>query len=83
MDKSVTFLHLNICYAIYVLLGIKYWLMWFESLLVLKKRPNISGIQIVKQYYFFCNILKQTNLFGECVSLHTHLHNIQSESEVD
>ncbi len=32
---------------------IKYWLMWFEILLVfiysyLKKRPNISGIQLVK-----------------------------------
>ncbi len=34
MDKSVKFLHLNICYVIYVLLWIKYWLMWFTSLLV-------------------------------------------------
>ncbi len=35
-----------------VILWIKYWLMWFESLLVFilfkfKKRPNISGIQVV------------------------------------
>ncbi len=42
----------NICYVIYVLLWIKYCLMWFESLLVFivfkkKKRPNISGIQVV------------------------------------
>ncbi len=49
MNKSVKFLSLNICY---VLLWIKYWLMWFESLLVFilfkfKKRPNISGIRVV------------------------------------
>ncbi len=50
--KIVKFLSLNICYVIYVLLWIKYWLKWFESLLVLilfklKKYPNISGIQVV------------------------------------
>ncbi len=28
-------IHLNICYVLYVLLWIKYWLMWFESHLVL------------------------------------------------
>ncbi len=33
------------------MLWIKYWLMWFESILVFflfkfKKRPNISGIQV-------------------------------------
>ncbi len=43
---------LNICYVIYVLLWIKYWLTWFEILLVFilfkfKKRPNIPGIQVV------------------------------------
>ncbi len=53
MDKSVQFLSLNICYVIYVLLWINYWLMWFESILVFilfkfKKRPNISGIQVVQ-----------------------------------
>ncbi len=42
-----------ICYVLYVLLWIKYWLMWFESLLVFilfkfKKRSNISGIRVVK-----------------------------------
>ncbi len=55
MDKSVKFLCLNICYVLYVLLWNrlwKYWLMWFESLLVFilfkfKKRPNISGIRVV------------------------------------
>ncbi len=52
MDKSVNFLSLNI-YVIYVLLWTKYWLMWFESLLVFilfkfKKRPNISGIRVVQ-----------------------------------
>ncbi len=31
--KSVKFLHLNICYVLYVLLWIKYWLVWFESIL--------------------------------------------------
>ncbi len=46
LDKSVKFLRLNICYVLYVLLWIKYWLMWFESILVFilfkfKKRPNI------------------------------------------
>ncbi len=47
------FLSLNICYVIYVLLWIKYWLMWFEIILVFilfkykKKRPNISGIRVV------------------------------------
>ncbi len=34
VNKSSTFLCLNICYVLYVLLWIKYWLMWFESLLV-------------------------------------------------
>ncbi len=53
MHKIVKFLSLNICYVIYVLLWIKYWLMWFESLLVFilfkfKKRPNISGIRVVE-----------------------------------
>ncbi len=50
MDKSVKFLSLNI-YVLYILLWIKYWLMWFESLLVkilfkFKKRP-IYGIRVV------------------------------------
>ncbi len=53
VHKMVKFLSLNICYVLYVLLWIKYWLMWFEILLVFilfkfKKRPNISGIQVVK-----------------------------------
>ncbi len=30
VHKIVKFLSLNICYVIYVLLLIKYWLMWFE-----------------------------------------------------
>ncbi len=56
MDKSVKILSLNICYVLYVLLWIKYWLMWFESLLIFilfkfKKRPNISGIRVVKSLY--------------------------------
>ncbi len=55
MNKSVQFLSLNI-YVIYVLWWIKYCLMRFESLLVLilfklKKRPNISGIQVVHITY--------------------------------
>ncbi len=50
--KIVKFLSLNICYVICVVLWIKYWLMWFEFLLVFilfkfKKRPNISGIRFV------------------------------------
>ncbi len=52
VHKILKFLSLNICYVLYVLLWIKYWLMWFESLLVFilfkfKKRPNISGIRVV------------------------------------
>ncbi len=52
MHKIVKYLSLNICYVIYVLSWIKYWLMWFESLLVFilfkfKKRPNISGTRVV------------------------------------
>ncbi len=52
VHKIVKFLSLNICYVIYVLLWIKYWLMWFEIFLVLilfkfKKRHNISGIWVV------------------------------------
>ncbi len=52
VHKIVKFLSLNICYVIYDLLWIKYWLMWFENLLVFilfifKKRTNISGIQVV------------------------------------
>ncbi len=48
------FLSLNICYVIYVLLWIKYWLMWFEILLVFilfkfNKCPNISGIWVVSE----------------------------------
>ncbi len=42
--KCLTFLNLNI-YVLYILLWIKYWLMWFESLLVFilfkKKKKNI------------------------------------------
>ncbi len=34
VEKSVTFHNLNMRYVIYVLFWIKYWLMWFESLLV-------------------------------------------------
>ncbi len=34
LDKSVTFLSLNICYVLFVLLWIKYLHMRFESLLV-------------------------------------------------
>ncbi len=50
--KFEKFLSLNICYVIYVVLWIKYWLMWFEILLVfilfkLKKHPNISRIRVV------------------------------------
>ncbi len=42
---------LNICYVLYVLLCIKYWLMLFENLLVFilfqfKKRPNISSCTV-------------------------------------
>ncbi len=53
VNKIVKFLSLNICYVIYVLLWIKYWLMWFESLLVFilfkfKKHHNISGIWVVE-----------------------------------
>ncbi len=52
MDKSVKFLCINNCYVLYVLLWIKYWLMWFESLLNFillksKKIPNISGIWVL------------------------------------
>ncbi len=52
VDKSETFLSLNICYVIGVLLWIKYCIMWFESRLVFilfkfKKRPNISVIRVV------------------------------------
>ncbi len=57
MDKSEKFLRLNICYVLYVLLWMKYWLMWFENLLVLIlfkfiKRPNISGISGIYIYIY-------------------------------
>ncbi len=55
MDKRVKFLCLNIYYVLCVLLWLKYWLMWFESILVfisfkfLKKNvPTFSGIRVVK-----------------------------------
>ncbi len=56
VDKSVKFHRLNICNVLYVVLWIKYWLMWFESLLVFilfkcKKRPNISIIRVVEENY--------------------------------
>ncbi len=43
---------LSMLYVIYVLLWIKYWLMWFEILFVFilfkfEKCLNISGIQVV------------------------------------
>ncbi len=49
MHEIVKFLSLNICY---VLLWIKFWLMWCESLLVFilfkfTKRPNISVILLI------------------------------------
>ncbi len=63
MDKSVTFLSLNICYVIYVLLWITYWLMWFESLLVfiLFKFKNVPKFPEFGLYYF--NILKPYSSF--------------------
>ncbi len=44
----VKLLSLNICYVIYDLLWIKYWLMWFESLLdlYLSKIKNKSGVVV-------------------------------------
>ncbi len=55
VHKIVKFLSLNICYVIYVLLWIKCWLMGFKIILVFilfqfKKRPNISGIQVVRTF---------------------------------
>ncbi len=67
--KFLFFLSLNICYVIYVLLWIKYWLMWFEILLVFilfkfKKRPNISRIRVVnaKQCYWILNFHHFANI---------------------
>ncbi len=47
VHKIVKFLSLNICYVIYVLLWIKYWLMWFELNLVfiLFKFKNVPTFQ--------------------------------------
>ncbi len=57
MDKSVNFLNVNICYVFYVLLWIKYWVMWFESLLVFilfKYKKNSPfpefGLYIIQLY---------------------------------
>ncbi len=70
MDKSVTFLHLNIYDVLYVLLWIKCWLMWFESLLAFilfkfKKCPHISGIRVVYSYKFKPKILIKREAFSE------------------
>ncbi len=74
MHKIVKFLSLNICYVLYVLLWIKYWLMWFESLLVFilfkfKKRPNISGIRVVVdvQYKVFHTSFMRCVLVSCCM----------------
>ncbi len=50
LKSSWSMTSLNMCYVLYVLLWIKYWLMWFDSLLVFilfkfKKRPKMSGIR--------------------------------------
>ncbi len=62
VHKIVKFLSLNICYVIYVLLWIKYWLMWFEILLVFilfkfKKCPNISRICVVWKICIMLSLL--------------------------
>ncbi len=64
VHKIVQFLNLNICYIIYVLFYIKYWLMWFEILLVFillkyKKCPNISGIRVVTSIYIVIVLAKK------------------------
>ncbi len=43
----------NICYVIYVILWIKYCLMWFESLLVfiLLKKKNVPTFPEFRLYY--------------------------------
>ncbi len=55
-------------FVIHVLLWMKYWLMWFEIILVFilfkfEKRPNISGIQVVLsrlKTYFLLNTSLET-----------------------
>ncbi len=66
MDKSVKFIRLNIYYVLYVPLWIKYWLMLFESLLVLirfkfKKRPNIFKFRVVKLTWRMTYGLRRTD----------------------
>ncbi len=52
------------CYVLYVLLWIKYWLMWFEIILVFilfkktnkknsSQTPNIYGIRVVQIFFTF------------------------------
>ncbi len=77
VHRIVKFLSLNI-YVIYVLLSIKYWLMWFESLLVFilfkfkKKRPKISRIQVVwmNEWYIYialyCALLYTQSALQSC-----------------
>ncbi len=53
---------LNICYVIYVLLRLKYWLVLFLIILVLilfkfKKCPNIFRIRVVLQIWMLLYIL--------------------------
>ncbi len=55
VDKKAEFLNLNICYMLCVLLWIKYWLMWFESLLVsvLFKFKNVPIVPEFVLYYYY------------------------------
>ncbi len=66
MVKSVKCMCLNICYVLYVLLWIKYCLMWFENLLVFilfkLKKHNISGIWVVRRERTTCSSLLEDSI---------------------
>ncbi len=77
--KWTKVLSLNICYVIYVLLWIKYWLMWFESLLVFilfkfKKRPNSSGIRVVCMYIYICVYIYIYVYIYMCVCVYIYIY---------
>ncbi len=79
MHTILQFLSLNNCYAIYVLLGIKYWLMGFEILLIFilfkfKKRPNISVIQVVQRKSFQGNFYNDSLLKNIYIYIYIYIY---------
>ncbi len=85
MDKSEKFLCLNI-YVLYVLLWTKYWLMWFESLLVFMLLKFKKNIPTFPEFRLYLNVKlpKYAIAFCTCICKNITLkHNHTSQKHLN